>query len=118
MSHDREIPEGMIDQTALAALADSIVEWVKKRDKEGACLASDGIRDASRNGQRDVIEELHAILWTWSEGQDEWQTLPNWEDRGEALERLNRASHFDDLSYFWEIKRLWLYIVANVPTDE
>ena len=112
------MPKGMIDQAALAALAASIVEWVKRRDANGACLASDGIRDASRNGQREVLEELHAILWTWSEGQDDWQTLPNWEDRGEALERLNRASHFDDLSYFQEIKRLWLYIVANVETDE
>lgn len=103
----------MIHENALNALAASIVGWVRTQDSNGACLALDGIEAAKKEGQRETLEELHAILYSWSEGREDWEGQPNWEDRAEGLERLNRATHFDDLSYFLEIKRLWLYIVAN-----
>jgi hypothetical protein len=73
----------------------------------------DSIHDTERNGVRATLEELHAILYSWSEGLEDWEGQPNWEDRAEALERLNRASHFSELSYFEEIQSLWKYIVAN-----
>ena len=105
-------------KNAIRPLYVSIVEWVRTQDKEGACLAQDGIDQAEKESERATLEELHAILYSWSEGREDWEGQPNWEDRGDALERLNLTSHYDDLSYFLEIKRLWLYIVANVPKDE